>query len=66
MKNQVFFACTVLVPVLFKSRDQMGSRRAKLLWMEIMELLGGDFVRMIKDQLYGKESAEDDDIGAYS
>jgi hypothetical protein len=37
--------------VLFKSRDRLGAKRAKPLWTEIMELLGGEF-KIIRDQLY--------------
>jgi len=40
--------------VLFKSRDRMGTRRAKPLWTEIMELLGGKY-KDIRDQLYDDE-----------
>ena len=37
--------------VLFKSRDRMGTRRAKPLWTEIMELMGGEF-KDVRDQFY--------------
>jgi len=30
----------------------MGTRRAKPLWTEIMELLGGDY-KLVRDRLYG-------------
>ena len=41
--------------VLFKSRDRLGVKRAKPLWTEVMELLGGKY-KDIRDQLYGDQS----------
>ena len=38
----VWFKARVSKEVLFKSRDRMGTRRAKPLWAEIMELMGDD------------------------
>jgi Uncharacterized ACR, COG1678 len=54
-----FFAVQVSKDVLFQSRDRMGSRRAKPLWTEIMELLGGDYVT-IKNTLYEEENDNND------
>lgn len=47
-----FFAVRTSKDILFKSRDRMGTYRAKPLWTEIMELLGGDFIS-VKNKLYG-------------
>ena len=57
---EIFFGCTVAKEILFKSRDRMGTRRAKPLWTEIMELLGGKY-RQVRDQLYGIDEDDDDD-----
>lgn len=57
LADNTFFCCTVGKEILFKSRDRMGTRRAKPLWTEIMELLGGDY-RRVRDRLYGLD--EDD------
>jgi len=49
-----WFIAHVSKEVLFKSRDRMGTRRAKPLWTEICELMGGEF-KDIRDTLYGDE-----------
>ena len=51
IKKDTFFLASVSKEILFKSRDRLGTRRAKPLWTEIMELMGGDYIA-IKDQLY--------------
>jgi len=53
--DKVWFPASVSKQVLFKSRDRMGTQRAKPLWTEIMELLGGD-CRDVRDQLYQDEN----------
>lgn len=52
--SDTFFVTHVASPLLFQSRDRMGTRRAKPLWTEIMELLGGEYTE-IKDELYETE-----------
>jgi Uncharacterized ACR, COG1678 len=59
-----FFAVSVSKEVLFQSRDRMGSRRAKPLWTEIMELLGGDYAT-IKRTLYEEENDSDGAESSY-
>jgi Uncharacterized ACR, COG1678 len=59
-----FFAVSVSKEVLFQSRDRMGSRRAKPLWTEIMELLGGDYAT-IKHTLYEEENDSDGAESSY-
>ena len=54
VKEGVWFLADVSKEVLFKSRDRMGTRRAKPLWTEIMELMGGEF-KTICDEFYGSE-----------
>jgi hypothetical protein len=61
----VFYTTQVAKDVLFKSRDRMGTRRAKPLWTEIMELIGGPYSK-IKDHLYNDnidETDDDDSLG---
>jgi hypothetical protein len=60
-----FFCATVSKEILFKSRDRMGTQRAKPLWTEIMENLseaeesgsetGGSDYGEIRNQLYADE-----------
>jgi putative AlgH/UPF0301 family transcriptional regulator len=57
IKAGTWFAANVSKEVIFKSRDRMGTRRAKPLWTECMELLGGEFIQ-VRDQLY----ADDDSL----
>lgn len=49
-----WYVASVSKEVLFKSRDRLGAKRAKPLWTEIMELLGGEY-KAIRDQLYEGE-----------
>jgi Uncharacterized ACR, COG1678 len=49
--NGTWFPVRVAKEVLFQPRDRMGTRRAKPLWTEIMELLGGPY-QDAKDALY--------------
>jgi putative AlgH/UPF0301 family transcriptional regulator len=55
IQDGVWFPASVSKEVLFKSRDRMGTQKAKPLWTEIMELMGGEF-QMIKDKFYQIES----------
>jgi hypothetical protein len=53
-----FFCATVSKEILFKSRDRMGTQRAKPLWTEIMEKLsetGGSDYGDLRNQLYEDE-----------
>jgi putative AlgH/UPF0301 family transcriptional regulator len=54
-----FYCVNVAKEILFKSRDRMGTRRAKPLWTEIMELLGGKYDD-VKNRLYGEENETPD------
>ena len=54
IEDGVWFTAEVSKDVLFKSRDRMGTRRAKPLWTEIMELLGGRY-KEIRDEFYKDE-----------
>jgi len=51
IRDGSWFAASVSKEVLFKSRDRLGAKRAKPLWSEIMELLGGEY-KDIRDKLY--------------
>lgn len=51
VRDETWFVASVSKEVLFKSRDRMGTRRAKPLWTEIMELLGGKY-KEVRDKLY--------------
>lgn len=51
IESGTWFKAIVSKEVLFKSRDRMGTRRAKPLWTEIMELLSYNDV---KNQFYGE------------
>jgi hypothetical protein len=53
--NGTWFTARVSKEVLFKSRDRMGTRRAKPLWTEVMELLGGKY-KDTRDMLYDQDS----------
>eukprot|EP00586_Coscinodiscus_wailesii_P015600 CAMPEP_0172496546 /NCGR_PEP_ID=MMETSP1066-20121228/88966_1 /TAXON_ID=671091 /ORGANISM="Coscinodiscus wailesii, Strain CCMP2513" /LENGTH=412 /DNA_ID=CAMNT_0013268887 /DNA_START=16 /DNA_END=1254 /DNA_ORIENTATION=+ len=53
VKDGTWFVGSVSKEVLFKSRDRLGTKRAKPLWTEIMELMGGDF-QSVKDQFYSE------------
>ncbi|KAL7462730.1 hypothetical protein ACHAXS_003108, partial [Conticribra weissflogii] len=54
IKNGTWYMATVSKEVLFKSRDRLGSKRAKPLWTEVMDLLGEDY-KQIRNNLYGDE-----------
>jgi hypothetical protein len=56
--NGTFYCAFVSKEVLFKSRDRMGTRRAKPLWTEVMDLLGGKY-KDVKARLYGDEGTQD-------
>jgi putative AlgH/UPF0301 family transcriptional regulator len=51
IQDGIWFPASVSKEVLFKSRDRMGTQKAKPLWTEIMELMGGEF-QTIKDNFY--------------
>jgi hypothetical protein len=53
LEDGVWIPAQVSTEVLFKSRDRMGTQKAKPLWTEIMELMGGDYQK-IKDSFYEK------------
>ena len=55
IQEGIWFPASVSKEVLFKSRDRMGTQKAKPLWTEIMELMGGEF-QTIKDKFYQIES----------
>ena len=52
IKDDTWITAEVSKEVLFKSRDRMGTRRAKPLWTEVMELLGGEQKELL-DEFYG-------------
>lgn len=54
VRDGTWFVASVSKEILFKSRDRMGTRRAKPLWTEIMELMGGEY-KEVRDQLYGED-----------
>ena len=54
IRDGTWIVANVSKEVLFKSRDRLGVKRAKPLWTEIMELLGGEY-KDVRDQLYGEE-----------
>ena len=51
IRDGSWIVASVSKEVLFKSRDRLGAKRAKPLWTEIMELLGGEY-KDIRDKLY--------------
>jgi Uncharacterized ACR, COG1678 len=55
-----FYAVQVAKDVLFQSRDRMGTRRAKPLWTEILDLLGTDEYASIKAKIYRDEYLSSD------
>lgn len=55
IEDGVWFCASVSNEVLFKSRDRMGTQRAKPLWTEIMELMGGEY-NEVRNQLYGEDN----------
>mmetsp|Transcript_17723 Transcript_17723/g.37230 ORF Transcript_17723/g.37230 Transcript_17723/m.37230 type:complete len:519 (+) Transcript_17723:108-1664(+) len=56
IKNGTWYMTTVSREVLFKSRDRLGSKRAKPLWTEVMDLLGEDY-KQIRNNLYDDEDS---------
>jgi len=52
IEEGVWVVASLSKEVLFKSRDRMGTRRAKPLWTEVMELLGNEYTDL-KNKLYG-------------
>jgi hypothetical protein len=54
IKDGTWIMASVSKEVLFKSRDRLGAKRAKPLWTEIMELMGGKHKDM-RDRLYDGE-----------
>jgi len=54
IKDGTWFCANVSKEVLFKPRDRMGTRRAKPLWTEIMELMGGTYLET-KNKFYEEE-----------
>eukprot|EP00548_Thalassiothrix_antarctica_P002250 CAMPEP_0194137138 /NCGR_PEP_ID=MMETSP0152-20130528/7063_1 /TAXON_ID=1049557 /ORGANISM="Thalassiothrix antarctica, Strain L6-D1" /LENGTH=349 /DNA_ID=CAMNT_0038834037 /DNA_START=329 /DNA_END=1378 /DNA_ORIENTATION=- len=54
VREGTWFCASVSKEVLFKPRDRMGTRRAKPLWTEIMELMGGNFLQT-RNILYDEE-----------
>lgn len=55
IQNGTWFVASASKEVLFKSRDRLGSKRAKPLWTELMELMGDEY-RLVRDKLYGDSS----------
>ncbi len=51
VRDGTWFVASVSKEVLFKPRDRLGTMRAKPLWTEIMELMGGNFLN-IRNLLY--------------
>ena len=54
VRDGTWFVASVSKEVLFKSRDRAGTQRAKPLWTEIMELMGGRY-KEVRDKLYDDE-----------
>ena len=52
IRDGTWYTASVSKEVLFKGRDRLGTRRAKPLWTEVMELMGGKY-KDIRDQFYG-------------
>lgn len=51
VRDGTWFVAKVSKDVLFKSRDRLGTKRAKPLWTEVMELMGGEY-KEVRDQFY--------------
>mmetsp|Transcript_1907 Transcript_1907/g.4463 ORF Transcript_1907/g.4463 Transcript_1907/m.4463 type:complete len:412 (-) Transcript_1907:170-1405(-) len=47
--QQVWFPASVSQNILFKSRDRMGTKKAKPLWTEIMDLMGNEYAETTKN-----------------
>jgi len=54
IRDGTWYAASVSKEVLFKSRDRLGTKRAKPLWTEVMELMGGKYGG-VRDRLYEEE-----------
>jgi len=54
VEDRVWFVAKVSKDVLFKSRDRLGTRRAKPLWTEVMELMGGEY-KDVCEKFYADE-----------
>jgi len=54
IRDGTWYAANVSKEVLFKSRDRLGTKRAKPLWTEIMELMGGEY-KDVRDTFYEEE-----------
>jgi len=54
IRDGTWILASVSKDVMFKSRDRLGSKRAKPLWTEVMESMGGEY-KDIRDLLYGDE-----------
>jgi len=46
--DEIWFPANVSKNVLFKSRDRMGTKKAKPLWTEIMDLMGNKYTDITK------------------
>ena len=55
IEQGTFYAVRVAKEVLFQSRDRMGTRRAKPLWTEILDLLGTEEYDAVKAKIYRDE-----------
>ena len=55
VRDETWFVARVSKEVIFKPRDRVGTKRAKPLWTEIMELMGGKFAD-VRDQLYADDA----------
>ena len=53
--NGTWFVAEASKELLFKSRDRLGSKRAKPLWTELMELMEDEY-RLVRDELYNDSS----------
>eukprot|EP00536_Pseudo-nitzschia_multiseries_P011535 jgi/Psemu1/243883/estExt_Genewise1.C_3980017 len=47
--DKVWFPAKVSQNVLFKSRDRMGTKKAKPLWTEIMSLMGNEYSQIVEN-----------------
>ena len=51
IRDGTWYVAEVSKDVLFKSRDRLGTKRAKPLWADVMELMGGKY-EDIRNRLY--------------
>eukprot|EP00566_Odontella_aurita_P012898 CAMPEP_0113528950 /NCGR_PEP_ID=MMETSP0015_2-20120614/2125_1 /TAXON_ID=2838 /ORGANISM="Odontella" /LENGTH=464 /DNA_ID=CAMNT_0000427531 /DNA_START=63 /DNA_END=1457 /DNA_ORIENTATION=- /assembly_acc=CAM_ASM_000160 len=54
INDGTWYVASVSKEILFKSRDRLGTKRAKPLWTEVMELMGGKY-KKVRDRLYDAE-----------